>query len=383
MLDYFKKKLTELLDSLLNPFWLRLLAASWWMRLGAVGIAVGIIASITFWSMLQPWVELAMYLPRVEFGTAGRLHLHDMSRQRETVERLSVIVAADLHARDPKPSVWTAAENVWVLANFVGPTREFDLARYARAQAKQPCACWPELPDRPGDPASVFISGFVLAAMASQATKASAAEIGFLLQQQHAQGSWPMFEGVKTLEYASTYTTAWALIGLHAQHQLADTAEQALIDAAIDRGRAWLLRVREPGARWRAYPALAGSTVSGSISGMVLHALHLLGTTSLATLDDEWLQNLPPVPEASAVEHAYVVTQTPLGEIHDNSEQVILPWTLAATVDAYENGGLISRARALRWIDHAVSDPGVIAGDRQKDSWTRAELLYGLQFSLK
>lgn len=383
MLDYFKKKLTELIDSLVSPLWSRLLASSWWVRLCAVGIAAAIAASITFWSMLQPWVELAMYVPRAAFGRAGQLPLQDALRQRETLERLRMVVVADLHVQKPKPSSWTAAENVWVLANFPEPAKDFDLAAFARARAKQPCSCWTELPDRPGDPASVFISGFVLAALATQATVASSAEIGFLLREQNDQGSWPMFEGVKSYEHASAYTTAWALIGLHAQRQLVDQAQQQLIDEAIERGRAWLLRVGEPGARWRAYPALAGSSVSESISGTVLHALHLLGTKSLTTLDDEWLQKLPRVPEAGAVEHVYVVTQTPLGEIHDNSEQVILPWMLAATVDAYANGGLLNRAQALRWIERALSSPDVLAGERLKDSWTRAELLYGLQYSLR
>jgi len=304
----------------------------------------------------------------------------------DTVKRLAALVKHDL--LDFK----TRSINSWAFSQAslaLSPQERVDpnvFATYVRDNINPACACWTEFLDKPNDAQCVFISGWVFTAMAAQGLSATPEELSFLLVQQNPAGWWAMFPvRSSAASFASPYATAWALMGLHAQKAVAHlTAEQVEeVDAAIDKGVAWLLSVREQErARWKRYPLSLKSEESVSISGTVLHALHKLGAPNLRSIDALWLDSLPEDTIGQA-ERPYTIVETLAGQANDIWEQIQLPWVLAATYDAYPSGTLRQRALALRWVESILEDPRVRAAETEQRPWWRAELLYALRYALE
>jgi hypothetical protein len=63
--------------------------------------------------------------------------------------------------------------------------------------------------------------------------------------------------------------------------------------------------------------------------------------------------------------------------------QIKLPWLLIATADAYANGSLLQRVKALSWIEQVLAQDGVTNSDTEPDNWWRAEVLYALRYVLE
>lgn len=254
---------------------------------------------------------------------------------------------------------------------------------YVRGHAHAACSCWAELLDKPDDAKGVFISGWMLAALARYRVAATPAELKFLLDNQDADGWWPIFPVADAPQFASAYATAWAILGLQQQRsrQLLPASSQAAVDAAIRQGVAWLLKVRQ-GARWKFYPLDPASKVSIGVSGTVLYALHAVDAAGLEAIDADWLDNLPPeVVGESETEYRVVPTQ-PVAATNA-IEMIRLPWALAATAEAYPSGNLRQRAAALRWAETVLNDPRVArAAEIEKRSWWRSELLFALRHTL-
>jgi len=303
----------------------------------------------------------------------------------ETVKRLNPIVRTQLLQFESRSiSPWELAQGSLAVtrSNLI---EKDAFTRYVRKNARPSCACWTELMDKPDDGGCVFISGWMLAALARYGAAASPAELKFLLDSQSKDGWWPVFpinEGAA--EHGSSYATAWALMGLYQQksQSLVPPDQVDAVNQAIDKGSAWLLAARD-GARWKFYPADPKSKPSVSVSGAVLHALHVLGTPNLARIDALWLDALPRGVVAESEMEYHVVPTTPVVAI-DHIEQIKLPWTLMATVDAYPNGNWMQKSHALHWMEAALRDPRVTSSpENENRSWWRAELLYALRYSVR
>jgi len=103
-----------------------------------------------------------------------------------------------------------------------------------------------------------------------------------------------------------------------------------------------------------------------------VHVLHRLGA-STPDIDREWMRNLPSeLPEATAADaNPYGVTllapkdaagnQSLAPSKRDGVRQLALPWTVIATVDAYPNGGVLDRAKALRLIQELCESLSQVA----------------------
>jgi hypothetical protein len=354
------------------------------------GIALGLALAAT--------VGALVYAPQLAAGArdaAGMLRVSSAGasiplntdvRQalQGTVGRLAAVVQRDALAYESRQTTpWALAQAMLALSEAERLAPEV-YTTFVRSAADPACACWTEFLDKPGDKC-VFISGWILAAMALQSIAATSEEVNYLLRQQGSDGWWAMFPDPVGTEFASPYATAWALMGLHLQRSLPrfPSEQRELVSKAIAKGKAWLLSVRErDAARWKRYPASLKSEVSVSVSGTVMHALHVVESAELGPIDALWLDSLP-TGIAGEAENPYVIVETRSGQATDYWEQIKLPWVLVATVDAYPEGGLRQRARALRWIEATLADPRVLATDTEHRAWWRAEYLYGLRYALR
>ena len=107
--------------------------------------------------------------------------------------------------------------------------------------------------------------------------------------------------------------------------------------------------------------------------------------SGLRDLDRSWLSGLRGVPpEFKAKDDEGQQRPELRGSSNipriDTFVQLKLPWMLIATVDAYSNGNILQKGRALDWINVALSKQSVLTADANTESWKRAELLYAIKY---
>jgi hypothetical protein len=392
LIDYLKKKVTELLDSLIAPAWQRVLAWPWLGKALVAVIALGIVYVVSFPESAKSAWSITSCAIRVAWAGESSIPIASSvsKKVKDVIARLSSTLEPDLALPDkgdmtPWSSPWTIAQvtlATYQIGNSVDAKR---IASFFRTASETTCSCWRELPKNPGKPRNIFISGWILLALARIGETGTGEEIRFLLDEQH-DGWWSVFPVAHESQYASSYGTAWALLGLHAQFTkgINDANDARRVSAAIQRGAAWLLAHREDGARWKDYPLVPSGRVSQSISGVVLHALHQVVPQQLQQLDREWLENLPQdTVSASDADHPYFWFMTKDGYANDDFVQIRLPWLLIGTADAYRNGSIIQRSKTLAWLEKALEQRSVMTADTNPENWWRAELLYALRHILE
>jgi hypothetical protein len=286
---------------------------------------------------------------------------------------------------------WSGAQAALAL-NSTGempPGKADEMVRFIRANKQSSCGCWHEAAGAlPVDPILVFASGWILAAMSEMNVAAQDDELAFLLNSQSTDGWWSMFPvDAEQSEYASTYATGWAIVGLEAQmdHGLVSAEKRASVKDAIGRGAAWLLSVRQERSRWQSYPNSRDGKISESISALVIHALHHSIPDQTPGLEREWLANLPAAStKIEETEPVYVEIRSKgrLAGI-DQFIQIKLPWIVVATVDSYSAGNSFTRSTALLWLDKVLSQGGIKNADVGFSNWWRAEFLYALGHTLQ
>jgi hypothetical protein len=100
-------------------------------------------------------------------------------------------------------------------------------------------------------------------------------------------------------------------------------------------------------------------------------------------VNEEWLENLPPhIISVNDSEKYRIEILTSSGNAIDDFEQLEMPWTLVATVDAYPSGTLSQKAKAVRWLEANLNYKSVQSIDTRKD-WWKAEVLYSLNYAMK
>jgi hypothetical protein len=305
---------------------------------------------------------------------------------------------------------WTIAQAVVAVKGTDEHPETAPILMAFRELAERGCDCWREVPthyldpkptpgapavalrrndksaDKPGGfPLSIVATGWILLAQASLAAPPSPKTLRFLVSEQHPDGWWAIFPVARDAKFASIYGTCWALLGLKSQLSTSLVPRQytPAIEAAIERGTRWLLETRQK-ARWRFYPNLAQrSTDSESLSGLALHTLHEIsdGKLELKQIDRDWINELPgaPPPPGEA-ESQLLWVDSKEGRSADHYQQIKLPWLIIATVDAYPNGTLWERARALYWFERALEQTSLREAHSHPDNWWRSELLYALNY---
>lgn len=390
MIESLRKVLSEISDSLLDPIKSWVLARSWPIRLLFLGLTA--MAAYGCWSPAAAGqaAREVVFLWRASSGGNSSIPVSGAAIEslRTGTARLSESVESDLVSlRSPLLTPWSASQAAVPLMLLNGriPDRE-GYVRFVQSQRRNDCFCWAERPDRAGEDVCMFIGGWVMAAFAELGVPLSEEEMGYVTRNQHSGGWWPMFPDSARSGYASTYATAWMVLGLVRQREknLVPPRLAPTIDSAIRRGAAWLLRSRSPGARWRMHPEVPETPQSESVSGFILYVLHEADVQGIEDVDREWLASLPlDNLEPHSVESPYFELRAPDGISIDHFSQVRLPWIMLATVKAYPSGSLIQRARALAWLDRVLTNPSVRAADTRGLNWVRAEVLLGLVYVLR
>lgn len=387
MFDYLKKRYAELLASVLDPVFKWLLALSW-LRRGVLVLAVPFIWTI--WETrthIAEHLSLITYARRALVADPGTIPIQDDLRDQLTRlgERLRIASAHDVALiSPPQLTGWSAAQSALATA---GDTK-LAVARgaftdYMRKRTIDSCGCWAELNQDSAEKAWIFVSGWVLAALAADRLPASQQELDFILQNQQPNGAW-LSTPDAFQEFSSVYTTAWIVIGLKTQLDAGlldqDAAKRAVV--AIGRGASWLLSVRKSGARWKPYPMLPNSNLSPTISALALHALRRTSSASIVDLQQEWLESLPATPIPTSIgENFYVEIRSQSGVKNiDHFVQITLPWMLIATADAFDGGSLMQRAKATRWLEWQLRSTGLMNSDAETKHWWRAEMSIAVNY---
>ena len=387
MLEYFKKKYEELLGSLFEPLVKTVLGLSWPVRLLIAAVLPMAVLGWTYRDKIELAFGYSWRALEVVRAAPGQIPLSEamLHRVKEVAGRLK---AASLADRSLIPTGqmtgWSAAQAL----HAIGPDPQqgqarTDLVRFIREKELKACSCWAELNNEDDGKAWLFISGWVLSALAVANTPASESEVAYVLRNQMPSGAWSTVPEADDEAYGSTFATAWAVIGLSDQLQRgllpAGQAEPAA--DSIRRGVSWLMQKRQPGARWRAYPNLRTSSPSASISGLVIHALHVAHANDMDELDSQWLDALPKVViPASIGENSYVEVRRGKTVQIDHFVQLTMPWMLIATVDSYGKGSVLQRTAAASWIDSLLHHESIPNADAEQENWWRAELAIAMSY---
>jgi len=394
-MEYILNKFMQLADSVLAPGWAWVMARSWMFR--ACVLASGGVIFLAWYMPEIVWEKTRLGISTFQVATNYQGHIPLDTNLSSTTKRLEKTLMADLtNFAGPDQFVrlvpWSAAQAIVAVEEGKQGTRP-DYAQGAisriRSNETGECFCWAEIPRKGTDEVAMIIAGWVMLAFSHLRETISDSEIAYILGLQQAEGWWPIF-GDKTDEaFASTYSTAWIVLGLAemSRRELISATMRPKVEVAVDRGVSWLYRTRTDSQKWKPYPNMADSHESYSISGLVLHTLHVADPSGsgLRDLDRSWLSGLRGVPpEFKAKDDEGQQRPELRGSSNipriDTFVQLKLPWMLIATVDAYSNGNILQKGRALDWINVALSKQSVLTADANTESWKRAELLYAIKY---
>ena len=192
-----------------------------------------------------------------------------------------------------------------------------------------------------------------------------------------------MYPATPEEKNASTAATAWTTLALYHQleRKLVAPEQRVQVAEAIRKATDWLKRRALSGqARWTEYPPeqnFEKGVEYVSVSALVIHTLRAV--TGSSEFDALWLRDLPQrVPglaESEISKGGIFRTKTVMTV--DDSRHYRFPWMLRTTVEAYANGTVAQRARALLWIEEALGAPLRIA-DFHNEFWTMSEILFAL-----
>ncbi len=340
--------------------------------------------------------DRAIYYTRVGLNKSDTIPFSSqlVAKLKTTRQRITTSLDTELSDLDKGSlTAWSASQAIVSVAGSDMPAvmaaHKQRTIEFIYANAIQSCKCWSELSKKEDDiyQHTPFISGWVLHALSDMKVPASSEVIDRVISDQHEEGWWSTFPANTELQFASTYATAWALLGLFRQKQngYIEASKTPDVENALKRGTEWLISVGND-ARWSAYPKMTDEeTESESISGLVLHTLNvILGEEAVHELNQQWLNRLllSQVISAGDAEKYYIEVPTSSGKAIDHFEQLKMPWMTVATVDAFASGSISQQAKALEWLEHALNNKSVSALDKKKD-WWRAEVLYALNYAMQ
>lgn len=355
------------------------LALAWAWRWRAYLTAFGLAAfAMTAYLAGPALASQAMYLARVVTASGSTLPIR--SDIVERVRQHTNVIARTLEPEFSEPSKYQVnglvAAQLLLGANNESPDTG-TLKALIHDSRNPACNCWKEVPQRPP---GIFVAGWILSALAKYNIPTENREHRFLLTEQSPEGWWSMYPVNQRQEFASTYATSWALIALHSQleQHLISAQDAEPVANAIRRGSTWLFTNHDPRARWKDYPLASDGKAFVSMSGLALHALHGVEGDAIRRLDKEWLDHLPPDVTTTEAEYRWITIKSGTTEL-DAFVHVQLPWSLIATADAFHDGNLLQRARALKWIEQSL-ETGLSEDDEKRADWWRAELVYAMRY---
>lgn len=340
-----------------------------WIRRGAAIAAAVLLAIFTATlglRQLSYGLSYAGALPKVWNGEAKVPPLSQSARVnlRASIDNLATALHKPVGevGRRPELNAWGVAQ-IWTALNGLHPSLEKagpELRAFMTTVRDPGCRCWRETEDKLPH---TLATAWVLHALAQYGQQATSEEIASVLDNQRLDGWWSMFPATPDEKNASTSATAWTVLALHEllQQGLVPAGLRDLVAEAVRKGADWLTRRAVEGrARWPEYTPESSAEAEVeflAVSGLTIFVLRSVnGSTQFDAL---WLETLPrdvPHPTSSEISKGLVLrskTQFTL----DESRHYQFPWMLLTTVDAYRNGSTSQRARALLWVEAALSRP--------------------------
>ena len=279
---------------------------------------------------------------------------------------------------------WTIAQMTVAVAGLEELNKSA-IERFVLNTMDRGCGCWRELSDKPEH---VAASGWVLYSLGHVNIDAPEAAIDFMLATQSAEGWWPIYPSTANDRHASTYATAWALLGLdkyraRSKAGLENGAERTQkVTEAIQRGVRWLRRTRVPEeARWYDYPSYHTKIRAVGLAGLVHDVLHRFSRDDeMVPVDRLWMKTLDTrvlSAEETDSSDGYILRTN--GQVAiDGTRHIRLPWSIVATVEAFPRGTRWEQARALAWIERILRRD-ILSESVMSRHWVTSELLIALR----
>jgi hypothetical protein len=280
---------------------------------------------------------------------------------------------------------WTVAQMTAATAGLIEAHKP-TVQKFVVDTMDTSCSCWRELADKPEH---VAVSGWVFYSLGLAGLKIPEPAVDFVLANQSADGWWPIYPAAANDRHAATYATAWALLGLEqyrarlkAGQQAGGAEREAKVTDAIQRGVRWLKKTRLPEeARWHDYPYYHTRAKAVGMAGHVLFTLHHFSREDeLAPIDRIWMRTLDTrvlSAEETDSTDAYVIRAG--GQMAmDGTRHIRLPWTMMATVKAFQRGTRWEQARALAWIERVLR-ADILTQSVVSRQWVTSELLLALR----
>lgn len=338
------------------------------------GVILILLVGVLFWQN-QTVRTLPYYVQIKSAADSNRLDISkgQISNLKTAIDRTKKFILPDFEQAisELENNNPTLKNNVWSLANYIVGLKNagypMDANPLNNIIDKKATAdgCWKEEQFA----CKLIISGWVMLAKKELSRPMSEQQLMFVLKNQSPEGWFPAYPYPEQAPNAASYPTAIILLGLteQLQNNLIDPAHREQVEQAISRGAQWLMKTRNREAKqflWSDCPNVdpISQTPSSGVDGTIIYVLHRIASAGhnvpelsgeLRTIDSLWLDRLENVPNASP-EHKFdgrCTTVTNEGGIMDRTVRFTIPWSVAATVEAFPNGTQWQKASALRWLD--------------------------------
>jgi serine/threonine protein kinase len=262
--------------------------------------------------------------------------------------------------------------NIWTFSNFVVALSSVDYPLEAdrldvilnKNQTDE--GCWIE--ERTG--CKMIISGWVMLAKKDLGKPLTAKQLEFVLKNQSAEGWFPAYPFPDDSRNAATYPTSIIIWGLSEQlrHNLIGVNDREKVQTAITKGVNWLLEIRKRQTQdylWNACPNdnEIVQLPSSGLDGTIVYLLHNIAgsglqlpnlSEELKEIDSTWLNHLSQMGTVSLEDKVdgRCNTSTSDGDIMDRTIRFSVPWSIAATTEAYSNGTPWQKATAAKWLEN-------------------------------
>lgn len=279
---------------------------------------------------------------------------------------------------------WTVAQMTVAVAGLAEVNKSA-IEKFVLNTMDPSCGCWRELGDKPEH---VAASGWVLYSLGHVNLDVPEQAVRFMLSNQSPDGWWPVYPAQPNDRHASTYATAWALLGLDKYRARTkagiegDPQQVAAVTEAIQRGVRWLRRTRvAEEARWYDYPSYHTKVRAVGLAGLVHDVLHQFSRDDeMVPIDRLWMKTLDTRvlnAEETDSSDGYILRKN--GQIAiDGTRHIRLPWSIIATVRAFPRGSRFEQARALAWIERILRRD-ILSESVMSRHWVTSELLLALR----
>jgi hypothetical protein len=261
--------------------------------------------------------------------------------------------------------------NIWTFSNFivalsgVGYPLEADRLDTILNKNQTENGCWIE--ERSG--CKMIISGWVMLAKKDLGKPVTEKQLEFILKNQSPEGWFPAYPFPDNSRNAATYPTAiivWALTE-QLRHNLIGENNKEKVQTATINAVKWLLKTRQRQTQdyqWNACPNdnEIVQIPSNGLDGTIVFVFHTVAESGLQIpdlakelkeIDSVWLNHLSQINRLSLEDKVdgRCNTVTADGDIMDRSIRFSIPWSIAATVEAFPNGTTWQKAVAAKWLD--------------------------------